>query len=61
MFKSLKTLYSSNDPTAESEAYLFYNRAIGSEETSAEDLEHKAGLNPIRLADRVYLLTSILE
>lgn len=60
MLKSLLELYSSTDPTAESEAYLYYNKAINSEETTPDELEHKAGLNPIRLEDRTYIISCLL-
>ncbi len=47
--EALRMLYASDDEVAMSEAFLFYSKAILSSETDKDDLEYKAGLNPIRL------------
>ena len=61
MLQNLLILFSSDDPTAKSESHFFYNKAINSSEIDNEELAQKAGVNPIRLSDRVYLIKSVLK
>jgi len=61
MLKNLLILYSSDDPTASSESFFFYNKAINSSDIENDQLAQKSGVNPIRLRDRVYLIKSVLK